>query len=156
MTAYPALAARINQELADLRRSVERATLLMAKATNQGDADYLDGVALNLHAFYTGVEHIFEAIAREVDNSVPSGPEWHRDLLLQMSGGITDVRPPVLGDETRACLDAYRGFRHVVRNVYTYNLDASRVRELAVELPDCCARVAADLAMFTGLLDTMR
>lgn len=87
---------------------------------------------------------------------MPSGPEWHRDLLFQMSGAITDVRPPVLGDETRACLDAYRGFRHVVRNVYTYNPDARRVRELAVELNDCLSRVAADVAMFTVFLDTMR
>lgn len=156
MTAYPALATRINRELVELRRSVERAAMLMAKAADQGDADLLDGVALKLHAFYTGVEHIFEAIAREVDNPVPSGPEWHRDLLLQMSGGITDVRPPVLGDEARECLDAYRGFRHVVRNVHTYNLDANRVRELTIGLTDCIAQVAADLAVFTGFLDTMR
>lgn len=156
MTAYPALAARISQELVDVRRSVERAAMLMAKAADQGDADFLDGVALNLHAFYTGFEHIFEAIAREVDNSVPSGPEWHRDLLVQMSGGITDVRPPVVGDEARRCLDAYRGFRHVVRNVYTYNLDANRVRELTIGLQECCAKVAADLEAFTGFLDSMR
>jgi hypothetical protein len=156
MTAFPALAARIDQEVIDLRRSVERAAALMAKATDRGDADYLDGVALNLHAFYTGVEHILEAIAREVDESLPGGPEWHRDLLLQMSGSLADVRPPVLSHATRECLEAYRGFRHVVRNVYTYNLDANRVRQLATELPDCCAKVAADLEAFTSFLAAIR
>ncbi len=56
----------------------------------------LDGVALNLHGFYAGVERIFEEIAREIDGSLPAGPEWHRDLLLQMSAEVAGTRPPVI------------------------------------------------------------
>jgi hypothetical protein len=156
MTAYPALATRIRQEITDLRRSVERAVALAAKAARSGDSDYLDGVALNLQAYYTGVEHALEAIAREVDESVPSGPEWHRDLLLQMSGLIEDVRPAVLRDETRVCLEAYRGFRHDVRNLYTHNLDPRRVRDLSEGLPACFDDVAADLTAFAAYLDALR
>lgn len=100
MTAFPALAVRIRQELADLHRCVNRALALMSKAAERGDLDYLDGVALNLHAF--------------------------------------------------------RGFRHVVRNVYGYNQDPDRVRQLAVQLPDCYDTVSADLDRLAAFLDTLR
>ncbi|HFD40626.1 MAG TPA: hypothetical protein ENJ31_12355 [Anaerolineae bacterium] len=63
---YAALAGRIRQSLPDLARLVGRAELLMDKARRSGDSDYLDGVALNLHGFYAGVERIFEDIARNV------------------------------------------------------------------------------------------
>lgn len=155
MTAFPALAVRIRQELVDLRPCVNRAQALMTKAADRGDLDYLDGVALTLHAFYTGVERVLEAIAREVDGAVPGGPEWHRDLLLQMSGGIEGVRPAVLSEETRRCLDAYCGFRQVVRNMYSYNLDPERVRRLAMELPACYDDVAAAMDRFTAFLDAL-
>jgi hypothetical protein len=155
VTAFPALAVRIRQELVDLRRCVDRALALMTKASARGDLDYLDGVALNLHAFYTGVEHVLEAVAREVDGSVPGGPEWHRDLLLQLSGEIAGVRPAVLSEATRRRLDAYRGFRHVVRNVYGYNLDPDRVRQLAGELPACYDAVLADLDRLAAFLDAL-
>jgi hypothetical protein len=54
-----AIAARLQAELADLKRVVDRTVYLLDKAQNQNDDDYLDGVALNLHAFYAGVERIF-------------------------------------------------------------------------------------------------
>ena len=34
-----------------------------------------------LHDFYTGIEKIFESIAKEVDNRLPMGEEWHSELL---------------------------------------------------------------------------
>lgn len=58
-----ALAARLRVELEELERVVRRAEHLLAKTQTQGDEDYLDGVALNLHGFYAGVERIFEEIA---------------------------------------------------------------------------------------------
>ncbi len=155
MTAYRGVAARIRLGQIDLQHVAERTTRLMDKLDDTHDADFIDGIALNLHAFYTGAEHVFEAIARDVDGAVPSGPEWHRELLLQVSGGVADIRPAVVGAETRACLDAYRGFRHVVRNAYTFTLDGARVRELAAGLPACCEQLAADLTAFAAFLDTV-
>lgn len=155
MSTYAALATRIRGELADLVRCVDRAGVLLNKARDSGDSDYLDGVALNLHAFYTGVEHALEAIAREIDGGLPGGAEWHRDLLMQMSGAIPKVRPAVLSTETRHCLDAYRGFRHVVRNIYGYNLDEGRIRELTEGLASCFGLVTADLAAFAMFLESL-
>jgi hypothetical protein len=150
---YTALAGRIRQSLLDLKRVVDRADLLLSQALQKDDNGYLDGVALNLHGFYTGVERIFEDIARSVDQAIPGGPEWHRDLLLQMADELASVRPAVITPETRYCLDEYRGFRHLVRNVYTFNLRPSRLRELAEELKSCYQAVEANLHDFMGILE---
>lgn len=81
MSRYNALRGRSRQELTDLKRVVSRAQELAHKAQQTGDDGYLDGVALNLHSFYTGVERIFEGIAKEIDGSMPTGSDWHRSLL---------------------------------------------------------------------------
>lgn len=123
MTIYSVLAGRIHEALSDFERVVHRAEELLNKAQQHNDDGYLDGVALNLHGFYAGVERIFEDIARNLDEAVPTGADWHRDLLLQMSASIDRIRPAVISQETRFCLEEYRGFRHVVRNVYTFNMN---------------------------------
>lgn len=152
MSRFEGLAARIGQELVDLDQVVRRSQSLEAKAQRTGDVDFLDGVALNLHGFYAGLEHVFETIAREFDESMPSGPDWHRDLLLQMSAPFGTRRSAVIQLATRHCLDEYRAFRHVVRNVYTFNLRPSRVHELVAGLADCLVAVNEDLARFGEFL----
>jgi len=146
------LVARILEELKELEDIVARAERLMAKARERGDEDYLDGVALNLQSFYTGVERIFESIAREIDTSLPSGPEWHRDLLLQLSTELPGTRPAIIGRSLRVCLDEYRGFRHVVRNVYSFNLIPSRLQELVSELRTCYQTLVVDITAFCEFL----
>ncbi len=148
MMPYAALIGRMRQEQGDLNRLVSRVELLMSKAKTTGDDGYLDGVALNLHGFYTGVEWIFEDIARRLDGELPSGPDWHKRLLMQMSAEIPDVRPPVNGPATNDCLENYRAFRHIVRNAYTFNFQFSRIAGLAGGIRDCHERVAADLREF--------
>ncbi len=150
------LAIRIRAEMEEIARVVDRAQRLLAKAVNSKDEDYYDGVALNLHSFYTATERILEDIAREIDGAVPKGPEWHRDLLMQMSVAFPGTRPVVLERTSRDCLDEYRGLRHVIRNVYTFNLKPSRLRELVAMLPDCYASLRADLHAFCGFLETLK
>ena len=152
---YAALAGRIQQSLVDVERLVSRAERLMNRAQQSGDDGYLDGVALNLHGFYAGLERIFEDIARTVDRAVPSGPDWHQDVLLQMSAEVAATRPPVLSQEARHCLDDYRGFRHVVRNVYTFNLRPRRLQELTEPLRDCFQIVEQDLNGFVAFLQQL-
>ena len=154
-TGYLALIGRINRVLQDVEQVVKRAEYLMDKAQLSGDDGYLDGVALNLHGFYAGVERIFEDVARTLEKDVPRGSGWHQDLLLQMAAEIDAIRPPVIKAETRNCLDDYRGFRHVVRNVYTFNLHMSRLQELTKNLPDCFGTVKCDLDDFMKFLQQL-
>jgi len=152
---YLALAGRIRQTLADVERVVARADKLMQQALRSGDDGYWDGVALNLHGFYGGLERIFVDIARTVERSIPSGSNWHQDLLLQISADVPQVRPAVIRTATRHCLDEYRSFRHIVRNVYTFNFKWGRLQELVKELRPCYDDVTADLTQFIDFLEAL-
>lgn len=55
-TDYLALIGWIWEEFEEVRRSAQRALELCHKALRTGDDGFWDGVALNLHSFYTGIE----------------------------------------------------------------------------------------------------
>jgi hypothetical protein len=86
-------------------------------------------------ALWQEVERLFQLIAATVDGTVPQGANWHQMLLEQMIVEIPQVRPAVISDETRAALNEYRGFRHVVRNVYTFKFDPLKVKGLVARAP---------------------
>lgn len=116
---------------------------------------YLDSAALNLHDFYAGLERIFQRIAETLDRSLPSGPEWHSELLRQMSMALPSVRPQVLSAETAKSLDEYLRFRHVVRKVYTFEFDPERIGRLVQRLRPVFAGTEAELVAFADFLDQL-
>ncbi len=154
---YRLLAERLRVDLRSLARVIERAENALSRASRQPqDQDYfLAAAALDLHGFYTGVERLFELIAGEVDGSRPATPFWHRDLLAQMSLLVTGIRPAVLTTETQAALTDYLEFRHVVRNVYTFNLRPERVAELVQGLRPTFEFVQRDFLAFAAFLDQL-
>jgi hypothetical protein len=152
---YRTIAGRIRSELQDLQRVVERTGRIWQQALTSTDDYYVDATALNLHGFYAGLERLLEVIADGVDQAKPAGAHWHDELLRQMTAEIPGVRPPVLSQETRERLDRYRGFRHVVRNVYTYNLDPEQIGVLVKQLAPTMVRAAQELAAFADLLEQM-
>lgn len=113
----------------------------------------MDGVALNLHSFYSGIERIFELIAANVDDMLPEGENWHQILLKQMAEEMTEVRPAVISDSVRLGFDEYRGFRHIVRNVYTYKFDSARIEKLTERAGPLFARLRAELLAFADFLE---
>ena len=123
------VAERIRQELTAIDRIVRRAGRAMAVVRERPeDQDlYLDSVALCLHDFYTGMERIFRQIATGLDEAVPTGRDWHEALLQQMAGERLPDRPAVIADTTREVLEEYLRFRHVVRNLYAFELDPQRL-----------------------------
>ena len=154
---YRLLAERLRTELAALEQVVERAEGALPKAIRQPqDQDYfLAAAALDLHGFYAGLERLFELVAREIDESLPTGRHWHRDLLAQMSLSVPDARPAVLSSESRSTLVEYLEFRHVVRNVYTFNLRPERVTELVRGLRPVFDLARRDLLTFADFLDNL-
>lgn len=148
MKRFEALAERLSRTIDDLDALCRRAAGQLERARSTGDDAYIDALALNLHAFYTGIEQAFESVAVNMDEALPEGPHWHRELLLQMSLAIPGLRPAVIGRDTAACLDDYRGFRHVVRNVYTLNLNPERVAALAGNLSPCLVLLRRDAVAF--------
>lgn len=146
------LADDIADELKDIARVVQRIDLTWDKAVRTDDDAYLDAVALNLHGFYSGLERIFEDIARTVESSLPEGEQWHQDLLRQMTVDLPTIRPPVIRKETAVCLTEYLKFRHVVRNIYAFNFRSSSLSVLAADLHDCFEAVSTDLTNFIQFL----
>ncbi|MBC7251542.1 MAG: hypothetical protein H5T62_14820 [Anaerolineae bacterium] len=80
-----------------------------------------------MHSLYSGLGRLFELVARHVDGTLPGGATWHRDLLRMVSRETTNVRPAVIDTDTASNLDEFRRFRHLVRNVYTTNLQPERM-----------------------------
>jgi hypothetical protein len=151
---YSEIVERIQLQLSDLDRLVERALLSWAHAKESPDQQslYLDAVALNLHGFYSGLERLFELIARHVDVMLPEDEKWHYNLLKQMTEDREDIRPAVINHEILPLLDEFRRFRHLVRNVYTFNLDPKKVEKLILNLPDLWLQVKNELKAFSDFL----
>lgn len=111
------------------------------------------GVGAVIHDFYTGVEHLFERIAPELNGGVPAGPSWHRDLLDDMTLDLPGVRPPVLRADTAQRLREFLRFRHLIRNLYGFEIEWPRLRALLEKLPDTWAAVETDLEHFVAFLE---
>ena len=152
---YRLLASRIRAELQTLDRSVDQAEGALARAEQQpADQSYfVAAVAFELHSFYAALERLFEVISSDVEQSRPSGAAWHRELLAQMALPIADVRPAVVQTETQTALREYLEFRHVVRHMYTFDLQAERVMELGRGLRSAFDLARRDLRRFAEFLD---
>lgn len=145
---------RIGREIEDIERTVRLAAEAWECAGGfpAQREHFLNSLALNLHSFYNGLERIFETVARRLDPTFPSGERWHRDLLEQMGQEIPGVRPAVLSPESVEKLDEFLAFRHRVRNLYGFNLEARRLHELLERLPTAWQSARADIESFRSLL----
>ena len=152
MSKYSVLVARLKKELTQIDQAVQAAASQAKKAKTTGDADYLQAAAFSLQNFYMGVERVFEEIAKQVDESLPTGASSHRELLEQMGLEIDQVRPAVLQAKTLEELNEYRGFRHVAIHRYGFELYPDRVQALVETLPDCQIHFSADIKIFCTFL----
>ncbi|SPD74594.1 conserved hypothetical protein [uncultured Desulfobacterium sp.] len=156
-TIYQELALRIRGEVPELERVANRAQNAWLHASRASDDQdiYLDSVALNIHSFYSGLERLFQLIARYVDCSSPESETWHRDLLYQISRNFLKIRPAVINEDNAKTLDEFRRFRHLIRNVYTTNLVPEKMTGLISVLPELCTRVNAELLAFASFLEEL-
>jgi len=146
----------IENEFLKMQKALSENRRLMAALENtQTNSALYDGViaalAMNLQSFYTGAERIFQKISLNIDGSVPAGKSWHKMLLEQMSIE-TEFRPFLLSAETFPALNELLGFRHFVRNAYTYTLDAQKVLALTNALPTCYQNLRQDYSSFKQVL----
>ncbi|WP_245927537.1 hypothetical protein [Aphanothece hegewaldii] len=76
------LIERIEQELQEIREIITQTEQFIEQGQSTDASLYQEAlssaIALNLHSFYTGVERIFEAIARRIDYWEPASEQWHR------------------------------------------------------------------------------
>jgi uncharacterized protein YutE (UPF0331/DUF86 family) len=72
-----------------------------------------------------------------------------------MTYEIPGARPPVITQETHDLLDELRGFRHRVRNVYTFRLNPERVETLVDHLSVTHTALSQDLKDFIQFLEEL-
>lgn len=117
------------KEILKIYPAIEEKTATLR--TNIGNEDLTNSLAYKLHNLYSAYEDMFKLIARFFENQVEDFSRYHTDLLKRMSIEIEGIRPNILSEESFRVLDELRGFRHVFRHAYGYELDAERVIKLA-------------------------
>jgi hypothetical protein len=132
------------------------ADLLERVQAKSPDLVEITAVAAVLHSFYNGLEKIFLSIAKGIDRNVPTGAQWHRDLLTKMTEA-TSNRGPVLTVDTARRLANYLGFRHFYRHSYSFFLEWDELEGLVTPSAKVWGQVKDDLQLFLdGLSKSLR
>jgi len=148
----PILIAEIKDELSKLDMLVDKISSQKGRTDN---VEVVESAALRLHNFYTGCERIFSLIASEVNGGAPHEGDWHKRLLNQIALGIDDIRPAVISKQTKTDLEELLRFRHIVRNIYGFELSADRVAHLIDHTIGFYPRLAQELNTFIDFLATL-
>ncbi|OQW92848.1 MAG: hypothetical protein BWK78_00315 [Thiotrichaceae bacterium IS1] len=124
-----------SEQLAALSAVLEYDLKAMTKLDNQLDNLLTDlqgptpafatlaATAYILHNLYNALENSFVQISRTFENHVVNQTQWHKEVLEKMFLVIPKVRPAVLPETSRKMLNDLRGFRHVFRHSYDFELD---------------------------------
>lgn len=123
--------------------------LLNLTEAREPDLVELSALATVLHSFYGGIENIFTTIGKKIDDRIPTGTKWHKDLLTQMSRS-TDSREAIINDQQSASLIGYLSFRHFFRNSYAYQLDWDQMRPLVESIAETWEELKAPLHRLIG------
>lgn len=161
---YLALKARIKEEMYNiemLENKLSRGELFPGINTRT----YL-GLALDddsvcrvigsvLHDYYNVLENIFEQVVKIFGETIPSGDRWHKELLKRVTLDIPGVRKALISKKTEIKVDDLRKFRHVFRNIYGVNIDASKEQDVLRNLPDISVSVKEDIRDFIEKMDKL-
>jgi len=129
------LKADITDELKKLEQLQKEFSAIEKAMLNKSEMPFYDRSAIGyyLHCFYNGCENIFRSVARFFENDL--GPQtWHSDILKRMKLSVPGFRPAVINDELFHLLNDFRGFRHIFRHSYTFDLDWEKERPVAMKL----------------------
>jgi predicted nucleotidyltransferase len=109
-------------------------------------------LAYLLNALYSCFEDQFQKIARVFENRITNLASWHRELLERMGIEVEGIRPRVLSRQSLHLLNELRGFRHVFRSSYLFELDEERLRLLLRRWQQGKAQVRQDIQSFLETL----
>lgn len=135
------------KKLAQLEADIARGSDELRNDPDRADIHY-SNLALKLHNFYTGCERIFRIIASELNHALPSSYDWHKRLLQRMSLEVAGRRPAVISEKLQRELEDFLAFRHVVRNIYGYELDPERMDRLLDKYPLTWETFRSEMARF--------
>lgn len=161
---YLTLKARVEEEISNINRletALKKLALFPAIKT-----DSINGLPLNdeiscrvigsyLHDYYCGLEKIFMHVAKSFGQSLPTGNQWHKELIEEMTLSIPGVRTALLSKKALVKIDELRGFRHVFRNAYGFSIDPVREQVLLNNLPDISNSINKEIKLFFKQMDEL-
>lgn len=120
------LSAIIENDIEAIRRLNSQLEQINLRA---GEVNFRDLAAVTyiLHTICNALENSFEHLSREFENNVKDVSQWHKELLMKMFLEIPGIRPAVFPSTCRMILNELRGFRHVFRHSYDFDLDPQRL-----------------------------
>lgn len=111
---------------------------------------------------YTSIEECVRRLLRAMGESLPDGPDWHSELLLQArlpGPGVGALkRPPVISEDLHRHLDELRKFRHVALHAYDrFDADKAAVAHRSVVAAAKALRPEIEgFALKVGLVEKRR
>lgn len=129
-----------------------RRILKEVEDTNPSSKEKTSHLAYLLHNLYCALEDVFQEIAKTFENRIEDPSKYHRELLNRMQLDVPGIRPKLLSRESRLVLDELRGFRHIFRHAYDYELNPDRVKSLKHTMLAHWKRIEKDVGVFTGFL----
>ncbi len=162
---FDIVSVRIDQELENMKTKVEE-KLQEYKLFPEIKTNNIKGIPLDdelisramgtyLGNYYNGAEKIFLLIARKIDGDIPSGTEWHKELLEQMMLNLPNKRPPVITSKTYELLIELRGFRHVFRNIYGADLNHNNLIDNLKSLSKLSESLNKDINFFLEQMEKL-
>lgn len=143
------------EELANIKRIIgiirSRVSSLPSLSTDAYEA-YIDSIAHNLENFYLAVKELFKMVCVATEEGLPEGERWRSILLKNMTKEIKGVRPSVITMETYKMMDDYRKFRHLARNIYTFNIVPEKVLILAKSVSKAFKSFEGDIKGFVKFM----
>ena len=120
-----------------------------------GDEGYRNRAAV-LYAMLCGHTAFEDALLRTMailEETPPSGSDWHTILIARAANTATGRRPPILDQSLAAAARETRDFRHVAAHGYRMEFDLMRARP-AVDAGLVLARgIMPALAEFSAKVD---
>jgi len=107
----------------------------------------LSAAAMVLHSFYNGIENIILMIVKNYEEKLPSGNNWHMELLEKASVQIGD-RKIIINNELKNQLEEYRKFRHIVRHIYNYKINWTMMEGIMNNMNSIWSKLKDDLSKF--------
>jgi len=142
---------KLYEEL-ETRKFLEKTQYRTASLSDQFTLRAIESV---LHDFYTSIENMFKIIAKQIDNTIPTDADWHLELIQQMATNISGIRPAAISNKTLQLINEYRGFRHIFRNIYGFNLIAERIERLLDILKPTIESLEKDINEFSNSMNVL-
>ena len=146
------LVQRISEERTKVKRSAEQIREDLQRI-EEAPIEYRRSleafVARHLFDFYKGLESIFQRIAREVDRTLPSGEEWHKEL--QQMTESSSIRPSGF---LKKPVQSYKTFADFAMFLFIFTLmNWIMTLENAERVETIFPRISAELDIFITWLE---